>query len=690
MLYEGLMLIVLAIFFSTLIWKLMKKSNFIMREKMFLCAFNAVVFIFSATLVCQLNFASDEVTIVAMGQNGSMSDSDTIKLEKFVIDAREYEVTDIVKGKWYYGGNCLVWRNKTNTPALTEQTDSIVVRVPVGSHRQIYFKMADYAGYVQVFDRTEEYIIDTSIQEFQTLESSPTWKIVGTMLLRVIIIMIVMVVSILLSLLVLRNYRYTNGGTYHIVALPVCMLVFVFMWHNGDKQCFWIDEMYQIAFVSGSIGDVLSTSLHSISDPPIYNTLAWIWFNIVPHTEKWLLLLPELITILTMYLMGYFAVVNVNWHRGVITLLLAISTELLYIQCAFENRQYALWILMCVLLLQAHYKFIENKTKKTIGIYMLMLVLAMLTQYISVFLCLGLFICDVILLRQKKETKLVMLPYLIGAGMALPFAIAILVKYVQRFDASTGTFLQFWANTPDVNSIVDAVQYLVKSDILWLLLLAFGIAHIVVKMANKKAEWHEWILIELPVLFFSISYFYSTCVNRSGSVWVNRYFTMLLPIIIMIVAMETEYLIKYFCASKIMLKTTMVALGLFMGIQCWDNVAAFMTKQREPYEEAADWLYDQTKDIYNDTTLVIDCEYASASRAWNYFYLTQRGLRDEINCVSFSEVDPATLTNYEKIYMVRLHGDLEVSQSVQSILDEHYKEGSGKSGYSIKEYTLKK
>lgn len=693
MLFEGLIIIGLAVLLFYPIWMIVKKQNIVMREKIFFCAFNLIMFIFSVTLIGQLNFAGDEITIVATNQIGSQSQSSEVFLDHFVIDAKEYEITEIVQGKWYFDGRGIFWKDTNVHTELVGMTNTVVIRMPVGTSRQLYFNVSEYRGYVQIFDGEEEYNVDTSVTEFINLESSPWWKIVGTLAIRCILILLVMAGSWGLSLFILRSYRYSKGGIYHIIALPVCMLIFIFMWHNGDAQCFWIDELYQIAYISGNLGDVLTTSMNSISDPPIYNTLAWIWYNIFPHSEKWLLLLPELLTIISIYFMGYFATVNQGLRSGVITLILTASMELVYTQFAFENRQYALWFLMCILLFQAHTEFVENKTQKAMGIYILMLVLAVLTQYISIFLCLAFFVCDIILWKQEindKRDKRLLIPYLIGGAAALPFGIIILVKYIQRYDSSTSSFLEFWANAPDMNSIIETLLYLIRSNVVWLFLLVFGCAHIIMRLIKGKAQWQEWILLEIPIMFFVLNYFYSTCINRAGSFWVSRYFTMLLPQIIMICALEVEYLVHYFSTSKTAAKTMILGIAFFLGIQCWNNVVQRVSSDREAYEEAADWLYDQTKDIYEPTTLVIDCEDVNANRGWYSYYLTKDGLRDDINCISFRRVDYTTLMNYEKIYLVHLHKAFEEDETLMNFLGEYYEKCSGKSSLSIKEYKLKK
>lgn len=687
MLIEGLIDIGLAVVLFFLIRIIAKNPNVMRREKIFFAFFNILIFVSAVAFIGGLSFAGDEITLVATREVGSQSNSNEVYLDHFVIDAKEQQITEIVQGKWYFNGNGIYWNDDMAHPELEGETDTVVIRMPVGTSRQMYFSVSDYRGFVQVYDGDDVYYVDTSVTECIPLNSSPLWKVAGNYAVRAILMLAMMLVGWTLALLVLKGYRKAQGGNYHLIAIPTCLLVFLFMWYNGDKQSFWIDELYQIAYVSGSLGDVLKTSINSITDPPVYNILAWIWYQIVPHTEKWLLLLPELVTIASMYLMGYFGTKHRGVRFGTIMLLLTVSAEQMYLQLAFENRQYALWFLMCVLLFEAHWEFVEVRTGKAFGIYMLMLVLAVLTQYLSVFLCLAFFVCDVILWKEEKERRL-LLPYLIGFAVALPFGIVILVKYIQNHVAAGATFLQFWASVPNMNKIVDTLLYLLRDNVFWLFLFAFGCAHIILRIAAGKAKWQEWVLLEVPMLFFSLNYFYSACMNRAGSIWVSRYFTMVLPEMIMICALEVEYLIWHWSGkSKNAAKAMLIGMAIFLGIQCWDNVVQKVSNTKEPYREAADWIYNRTATIYKQTTLVIDYEDWNSSRAWYSFYLTKEGLRDDINCISYQILDPATVTGYDKIYVVQLHSSFEENRQLEEILSQYYKKGSGKSSLGIREYT---
>ena len=686
MLIEGLIDIGLAVLLFFLIRMVLKKSNVGKSEKIFFYCFNILILIFAVTFIGKLSFAGDEITLIATREVGSQSNSNEVYLDHFVIDAREQQVTEIVQGKWYFNGNGIYWNDDTAHPELQGETDAVIIRMPVGTNRQMYFSVSDYRGFVQVYDGDDVYYVDTSVTESITLNSSPLWKVAGNYAVRTVLMLAIIFVGWILALLVLKGYRKSRGGGYHLIAIPVCMLAFLFMWYNGDRQCFWIDELYQVAYVSGSLGDVLKTSANSISDPPVYNILAWIWYQIVPHTEKWLLLLPELLTVASIYLMGYFGTKHRGVRFGTIMLLLTVSAEQMYLQLAFENRQYALWFLMCVLLFEAHWDFVEKRTGKALGIYMLMLVLTVLTQYLSVFLCLALFICDVILWYEEKDRKL-LLPYLIGFVAALPFGVVVLVKHIQSRSKSGAAFLEFWAKVPDMNKAVDTLLYLFRDNVFWLFLLSFGCAHIIIRIAGKKAKWQEWIVLEIPLLFFTLNYFYSVCVNRAGSIWVERYFTMILPQIIMICALEVEYLIWHWSGkSRNAAKAILIGMGFFFGLQCWNNVSQKVSSEKEAYEEAADWLYDRTATIYKPTTIVVDCEDVNSNSAWYSLYLTKGGLRDDINCVSYYELDLSTLTEYEKVYVVQLHSAFEENREMEEILSQYFKKESGKSSLGIREY----
>lgn len=581
---------------------------------MFFYVFHLIVFVFTISIVGQMYFVKDEITLTALHQVGSRSKSDEIIIDAFQIDGKEYEVSDVIEGKWYYSGSAYFWKNVEKAPELENMTDSVTICVPVGLNRQILFSTGEYRGLVHVLDLGKEYVVDTSVSDTLVLGRSGYKMILLNEILRGLVVGTVMLLIMAVSLLLLKALKRNENKIYHFIAIPTCALVFVFMWYNGDTYSFWIDELYQIAYVSDSLWDTLRISANSISDPPIYNTIAWMWYQIFPHADKFLLLLPELCTLVAMYLLGYFASVNKNVQVGCITLAVAAGTELLYIKCAFENRQYALWLLTSVLLWQAHYSFIREKNKKTILLYAMTLALSVLTQYLSVSLCLAVFVCDLILWYKKKETKKVLIPYFLGGELAAPFAIVLLSNYLKKMGESGGSFLQFWPSVPNINSILELLFYLISENTLMLILLFFGVAHVTIKCIRKEAEWYEWILLEIPIIVITMNYFYSTILNRVGSLWVERYFILILPQVIML---------------------------------CADGLA------------------------------------------WYIHYLTQEGKRADINCVSFMELDEATLMEYDRIFFVNLHKSIELSDDLEYVLKNEYEVTETKSDYGITVYEKK-
>lgn len=688
MLFDGITVVGLVIVLGMVFQWIVTKNHIINNEKIFICMFNLIVFVFAISISGQMNFVKDEVTITALHQVGNQSESDEIFITALQIDSKEYEVSDVVEGTWYYSGGAYFWKDVEKHPELKDMTDSVTIRVPVGLNRQINFSKGENRGLVHVLDLGKEYVVDTSVSDSLTLGRSGYKRIILNEILRGLIVGVIMLFAMTVSLLLIKVLKTNDNKIYHFIALPTCATIFIFMWYNADTYSFWFDELYQIAYVSDSLWDTLKISINSISDPPIYNMIAWIWYQIFPHTDEFLLLLPELCTLVAMYLLGYFVAVNRNVQAGCITLAVAAGTELFYVQCAFENRQYALWVLTSVLLLQAHNNFIKKKNKKTIILYAISLALSVLTQYLSVTLCLAVFICDIILWYQKKETSKVLIPYFLGAGIVAPFAIILLMNYLNKMSESGSSFLQFWPTVPDMNSILKLLFYLVSENTLMLILLFIGVAHIIMKCIRKEAEWYEWILLEVPMIIIILNYFYSTILNRAGSLWVNRYFVLILPQVIMLCADGLECLINSIIVNRRHVQTAILGGSLILILQCSSDV--LNSPSKEPYREAANWLYDQTKTIYKDTTLVLDCEGPLTSQTWYKHYLTQEGKRADINCVSFMELDASTLLEYDRIFLVKLHGSFELTDDLEYVLSNEYEVIKTKSNYKITVYDKKK
>ena len=104
MLIEGLIDIGLAVLLFLWLWCVIKKLKIGQPERRFFYFFNVMLFLLSMLIIGQINFAGDEITLIATREVGSQSNSNEVFLDHFVIDGREKQVTQIVQGKWYFNG----------------------------------------------------------------------------------------------------------------------------------------------------------------------------------------------------------------------------------------------------------------------------------------------------------------------------------------------------------------------------------------------------------------------------------------------------------------------------------------------------------------------------------------------------------------------------------------------------------
>ena len=81
---------------------------------------------------------------------------------------------------------------------------------------------------------------------------------------------------------------------------------------------------------------------------------------------------------------------------------------------------------------------------------------------------------------------------------------------------------------------------------------------------------------------------------------------------------------------------------------------------REPYREAAEWLYEQN-DIFEENVAVITSAIPEVTRGWTDYYLTKQGQRKCLSLFMQSEILEASdlLDPYKKLYIQSSHFDLE-------------------------------
>ena len=93
-------------------------------------------------------------------------------------------------------------------------------------------------------------------------------------------------------------------------------------------------------------------------------------------------------------------------------------------------------------------------------------------------------------------------------------------------------------------------------------------------------------------------------------------------------------------------------------------------KVRQPYRQAADWIYTQSNTIFNENTLILTTDLPQVVPGWMEYYVQRQGRRDPLLVISQEEIGDELL-NYDRIYLMALHRSSPKSD-IKTVLNQSY------------------
>jgi mannosyltransferase len=193
------------------------------------------------------------------------------------------------------------------------------------------------------------------------------------------------------------------------------------------SQSVWFDEAGTIINVSGSLGHVFSTVSYKEEAPPLYFVCLWCWRHIFGTSALDMRTLSALAGTLTIPVVFAVADRMVGRRAAVVTtILVAANPVLLYY--SQELRMYSLLVLLCALGLLAFLVALGSPTKRNLGLWSIVSVLAMTTHY---FAALAVFPQAALLLLDawRRQVDGRRTAVVVGATMASLVPLAALLVY---------------------------------------------------------------------------------------------------------------------------------------------------------------------------------------------------------------------------------------------------------------------
>lgn len=673
--------LILLILFICLIIKYEKNIQLTMIERCGYYIFNLGVVLLAVLMIGKINIFKDDIVFTALCQEGEESDTTDIFIEYIDCDGTEVKITDVADGKWYYDNETYFWQSEARNSSLKDITETVTIRVPLGFNREIHFG-SHSGGYVKIQQNGNENVIDTKNIRITGLECSNLLLVVLQLLIQSGIVLIIVAGSLTGTKYFMEHYQNNEIRMYYMASSSLIVWIVFYMWIYRDRFHFWFDEMCQISFVSRSFEQMCQIASHSISDPFLYNFISWGWYRLMPFGECYMYIITEAIALIAMFLLGRMVSKYWNAKIGIFVIILLAIYPKFYTQFAFENRPYALWFLASVILYWAYVIHLHDDRKRYVLFLISAMLFAVMAHYLSVIICAMMFLCDLYFVCKGKRKITLMLPYIIEICCALPLIIWFMIKFM--FVSGQGLQIpSMWADAVGVDAWNVILLYLTDNHVILLGLLFIGILLVVQRWMRLKEDSLTLTLGIIGLGYVVIMICYSLFLSETGSIGYPRYFICLLPIILIFMAIAIDRLPALFKLnhdSSIIIVSTII---LILGSQCWQIVSEDVDNSGESYQDAADWLYGQYKDIYKEDTLVVSGMSPLLTEGWNHYYMTRKNMRDVVNCVCADTInlDELYSLKYKKVYVYA-----GMNYEIRDFLHEYYEKGGGREKYGIIEY----
>jgi hypothetical protein len=285
------------------------------------------------------------------------------------------------------------------------------------------------------------------------------------------------------------------------------------------------------------------------------------------------------------------------------------------------------------------------------------------------------FACDLVLLYYKKLTRRQIMPYPICGVL---FGIFFVPVFITRIAANGA---EFWANRPNLAKLVELWNGLTGYSVVSMVFAAGTIVSVAVIVSpsigeymNARREQAIICVVQAFAVFFVLAavFVYSRFINQNGSIFVERYFISILPMVLVVAGVGLDYIFTLFSKGLPKSVARMVfclifcvmafSLGSGMFMKVGEHIKGIWGAW-EPYEQAAEWIYEHETSHQPDTLVAMT---GAAPRGVNY-YVTLDGRRPPLNLGNL------TYDNYEQYNTVfRFDGHGIASQDTQDILTEYY------------------
>lgn len=497
--------------------------------------------------------------------------------------------------------------------------------------------------------------------------------------------------------------KYINKNLYKIISIILLFLMFAFMCYDASKQSFWIDELdWTISFFNkANIFDMLHALSTKGYNLPLYYIVMFPIYKIAPYGELWLLLPNFFAIIFGILILKKIREKIGGKDLGFASLCIAVTSYVLITQSGFELRPYAFLFLFSTWTLYRFINLLELDSKKNKILYAISMILLAYTHWYGCLIIVFYFLADAIRFIRKKIKLSFILPYIFLGITFLPWFILLIVN--NQIDV-----LEYWSDIPHLNAGIKIIKYLLSNNSLSLILFVLSIfcflLYFLSKKTNKKEFRYQGLCIGSIIWIVTVIFIYSRFINPNGSLYVLRYFTVLLPHVFILTAIPLAELLHlnikingkkinvevndFSIKKEVALLLVLCTVGL-IGYSNYLKAHKHVKKINEPYREVSN-IIAKKDDIYSGNSALM----VSTGTTYLTYYFEKRGYElppnvyvgdDQANnnidedlyrvIISKNVIDSTgckldELLKYDTLYVFDVHEPFE--PSVLDFINENY------------------
>ncbi len=491
------------------------------------------------------------------------------------------------------------------------------------------------------------------------------------------------------------------------IGLLLWMGVFAFM--NGNCQSFWADEIASIGLVRNgvSLSEVIDTCLRVDGNLPLYPVIFYVIYRIMPYGEQYLLLPSIAFCLAGVVLLAFCAGRLKGKRAGFLALCMGASSGILLWQSAWEIRCYALTFMLSAFALYTYIGKSIRPDRKRLILWGVSFALALWTHWFAVILLAFYGLTDLVLVFLRKISWKQLFCYVPGSLLYFPWLI--LSFYFEHGDLN-----DYWGTAPQWKNMVWTVLfYLDGNRILWYLCLLTG-AVLLLRVVcvrrrppsekRKKLLWGGAFSTAAVGWTIGIVYVLSRYLMTSGSMYVERYFTVIQPHILLVTALGLEGILDFAdymaktgirTSSKISgarlskmiagaVRTAVLFLMIFVFISNYRNEYIAIRKPFQQFREIAGFLNEE-KGIYDEKSLFMGSNRYCMLDGFVHYYFEKRGFEPPANITGYkvlsgqesrfygdyTQYSEEELLSFDKIYYLHVH--MSADDELQQFLEAHFR-----------------